>query len=1043
MKPESKSFHLLNITKSKAKMWEYAVPIQHHISIAEPPDKLFPLSISLLGDVAAEINRGHEDADSFMELKKSLLFSAEFFNSFYEAKLLETLSPKLRLLTSAAYYLCDMPGNAKVAADSMQYNELDASDGGLSFLLLWILQGNTAPAWKEFSGDYSYFVINIPLALLDFYHNGNPETVLELVSNLRNKVYANGTDEQLLLGDIISAVTRNRIKNASITVLSDYTGIDVAKWQSALTKQTFIKEFWPAQHLLGEAGVLSGKSAVVQMPTSAGKTRAMELILRSAFLSKRANLAVIIAPFRALCNEIMDSFKDAFNGESVDIDVISDVFQNDFMKLLGLPTKPQILVVTPEKLLYVLRHTPVIATQLGLIIFDEGHQFDTESRGIAYELLLTSLKRLILAEVQKVLISAVIPNAEKIGIWLNGDDTVAKGISLLPTSKSIGFVSWPDTLGQIKYVENAKETFFVPRVIETHSLRLQGREQKPRYFPERNNGQDIALFLGLKLCRNGGVAIFCGYKNTAVKICTRAVEIVDRGYQATNLTDISNQEEILAITRLCQQNLGTESIEAKSAKLGVFAHHNNIPHGIRLAVEHAMREDKIRIVICTSTLAQGVNLPIRYLIVTSLYQGGVPIKVRDFHNLIGRAGRSGKHIEGSILFADSDIYDNRTIVNETRKWKKALDLLDFNNSEDCISSLLEIFEPIQNKKKDQHKTLPEETQSFEAIIDAYIKDEIKNLAENISQKHQADGFDFGTVFAQLFRKRQLLESLENFLLAHWEYDENGQDWVAELARETLAFHLADTEKQTQIIRIFHLLSANIAQKVPEQERKKAYGKTLYGIKNASTIEAWVDNNTIELLSVDDLTTFVEITWQLLCEIIKNNTTRGVFTKFDPPEPRKKLLRSWLDGRPYVELLKLLQDSNVHKIHGSQRRKFAVEDMVDICEKTFAFDGTLVVGAITEFLESIDGFDQSVKDRFQFFQKCLRYGLPSLSSINVYELGFADRVLAQKIASLFQNQNCNKDDVLQLINNADIFRSIQELNMPSYYQLKLQSLQVGI
>ena len=65
-----------------------------------------------------------------------------------------------------------------------------------------------------------------------------------------------------------------------------------------------------------------------------------------------------------------------------------------------------------------------------------------------------------------------------------------------------------------------------------------------------------------------------------------------------------------------------------------------------------MKEGLVRFVVCTSTLAQGVNLPIRYLIVTSVYQGKEQIKVRDFHNLIGRAGRAGMHTEGSILFAD-------------------------------------------------------------------------------------------------------------------------------------------------------------------------------------------------------------------------------------------------------------------------------------------------------------------------------------------------------------------------------------------------------
>ena len=97
-----------------------------------------------------------------------------------------------------------------------------------------------------------------------------------------------------------------------------------------------------------------------------------------------------------------------------------------------------------------------------------------------------------------------------------------------------------------------------------------------------------------------------------------------------------------------------------------------------------MRTDRARFVICTSTLAQGVNLPIRYLLVTSVYQGAERIKVRDFHNLIGRAGRAGMHTEGSILFADADVYDGRNRNNDKWRWKQVKELLEPSNSEPCI-----------------------------------------------------------------------------------------------------------------------------------------------------------------------------------------------------------------------------------------------------------------------------------------------------------------------------------------------------------------------
>jgi replicative superfamily II helicase len=106
-----------------------------------------------------------------------------------------------------------------------------------------------------------------------------------------------------------------------------------------------------------------------------------------------------------------------------------------------------------------------------------------------------------------------------------------------------------------------------------------------------------------------------------------------------------------------------------------------------------MKLSLVNFVVCTSTLAQGVNLPIRYLIVTGVYQGGERILVRDFHNLIGRAGRAGMHTEGSIIFADTKVFDKRRRVRDRWRWQTAKELLDPSNSEPSSSSILSIFRP--------------------------------------------------------------------------------------------------------------------------------------------------------------------------------------------------------------------------------------------------------------------------------------------------------------------------------------------------------------
>jgi hypothetical protein len=132
-----------------------------------------------------------------------------------------------------------------------------------------------------------------------------------------------------------------------------------------------------------------------------------------------------------------------------------------------------------------------------------------------------------------------------------------------------------------------------------------------------------------------------------------------------------------------------------SVQLGIFPHHASVPNGLRLSVEFSMKASLISFVVCTSTLAQGVNLPIRYLIVTGVYQGGDRILVRDFHNLIGRAGRAGMHTEGSIIFADTKVFDKRRQVRERWRWRTAKELLDFANSEPSSSSISAIFQPFE------------------------------------------------------------------------------------------------------------------------------------------------------------------------------------------------------------------------------------------------------------------------------------------------------------------------------------------------------------
>ncbi len=1045
MRPEQKSQLLLGVTRSKAKMLEYSVPEEHHIKITQDPAKLFTISIGLLGDLAAAINRNEPDPDSLSVLRTNLLFSARFFDSYLQSKLNETLDPYLVLLGSASYYLCDLPGSASVLAKRINGDCPDLDGDSLEDLLLWLLQANLGTYFVGAEGPFGGFIDGISKWILQFFENGNgEENLLDLATKLRDAVYEFGTPRQLLFGDVIAAVLRKKLENSAWKALPSYSGLPRDKWLHALQKDSFIKELWPAQHLLGQADVLKGESAIVQMPTSAGKTKATELILRSAFLADRVSLAIIIAPFRALCHEIKNSLVEAFHNEPTRVDELSDALQTDFeiAELLG---HQQILVVTPEKLLYVLRHAPELAAHVGLLVFDEGHQFDSGTRGITYELLLTSLRSMIPEGTQKVLISAVISNAEAVGKWLNGEPNVVEGTTLIPTFRSVGFASWLDQLGRIEYV-NSRDAeqgeFFVPRVIERFNLGKRGREQKDRHFPERDDGQAIALYLGIKLAPNGSIAIFCGKKSTATSICEKAVEFIDRGIPLPLPQEFSDRREVERLHYLHVANLGPEASASMSAEHGIFSHHGNTPHGIRLSVEHAMRENLVRFVVCTSTLAQGVNLPIRYLIVTSVYQGMERIKVRDFHNLIGRAGRAGMHTEGSILFADPIVYDKRRNRKDGWRWDIVKELLDPTKSEECASSLFQLIPLVirNDRTKSKDKKNHSLTWDILSFAKAHIAgwDSLNEIISKIAKQYGGNGFTVDAVKPQFEFFSLTLASIEGFLLSNWDAVDNGltEADIADLAEQTLAYFLADDEKREQIQELFKLLAENISENITDVNRRKAFGKTLYGVNDAKAIEGWVQDNADELLDAQNGDEALDLVWPLIMGHVHNKA----FNKFDKKDVLKEITKKWISGTPFHQLFRIADNNKCKLGKGKRPRKVKIENIIDICEGGLAYDGTLLVSALCEFVEMLDreGTGDPI-NRLQIFQKRLKYGLPTETTIALYELGFSDRVIAQDLAASLNLAATQKKDLVKALKkDRDGARAVME-KYPSYFQERMNEL----
>lgn len=1045
MKPEANSRRYLGITRSKGKMYELGLPEESHIAVPQhvEPEALFPLSIGTLMDAAVALNDAAEDPPAISdELRAELGFASSFFDAYLESRFNDGVSYEVCLFASASYFLGQRPGSSLVLARRLNLEGLNAIEQAV----IWVLRAEWHKTPELLAHPSGGLVPGLVQELKAHFIDGaSTDAVVRLPSQLRAWAYANGTAREVVLAEVAAAVVKVRLASSSWKLLPAFSGLTRDAWANAIRRPGFPKELWPSQRLLGIAHMFAGRSGVVQMPTSAGKTRSVEMILRSAFLADRTRVAVLVAPFRALCHEIAASFRHSFRNEDVKVNELSDALQLDFTdqiaELLGTapPSTRYLLVLTPEKLLYVLRQAPELATHLGLVVYDEGHQFDSGKRGITYELLLAEIKSQVAATVQTVLISAVIKNATAVGSWLIGaDPNVVDGTGLLSTARSVAFATWSEALGQLWFFESGdyqKRDYFVPRSIEAQELQLLGRERERQFFPRRGDAawRDVSLYLGIRLAPSGTVAIFCGRKDTASSLAARAVDVYARGFSLTPPSQASNPDEVQRLVHLASQHFGADSVLAKAAALGVFVHHGTTPQGTRLSVEYAMQQELIKLVVCTSTLAQGVNLPIRYLVVSGVNQGADRIKTRDFQNLIGRAGRAGMHTEGLVIFADPRVMDKR----RQERWRldAAIELLTPENAEDTSSSLLTLVSPLRTADERGELSVAQAV-----LTPAYFLrgDALREWAKVVLQATPMPGESERTVTRQISKRQALLVALESYLMAN-----RGTDTFDEfltrarsLAESTLAFALADEAQKQDLLQVFELTARHVEATAPAQSQQAKFAKTLLGAVDAVAVEQWVWQNEVTVAGLTEPRDWLVALWPLLVAVANSK----LLSSMEPDGLALELAKGWMDGSTYRELIELTIASSGTKPWGEDgRQRLSESDVLGFLEGGLGFDCPLVIAAVGEFVANLPTADGECRDRLNAFQKCLTYGLPDALSISIYEVGFADRCIAQELAAALRAAGYEGTHVASaLANHRDVFVAVLPL-YPSYFEAVLDGL----
>lgn len=239
-----------------------------------------------------------------------------------------------------------------------------------------------------------------------------------------------------------------------------------------------------------------------------------------------------------------------------------------------------------------------------------------------------------------------------------------------------------------------------------------------------------------------------------------------------------------------------------------------------------------------------------------------------------------------------------------------------------------------------------------------------------------------------------------------------------------------------LIELFQLLASHISQAVPEPERRKAIGRTLFGVRESAAIEEWVREHARGLVQAKSAEQLLSLLWPVLIGSIRNSSFRRCST----PEVLLEIGLGWISSTPFYELLSMLQDAGARIGGGERPRHPNIDHVVDMCENALAYEGNLLLGAIIEIAAWVipEEHDTLVAE-LQVLQKRLKYGLPSTSAIMFHEIGFADRIVANDLAAAIGVRLASKKDTRKAIRGQRQVISKVLGKYPAYFTERLAQI----
>lgn len=416
------------------------------------------------------------------------------------------------------------------------------------------------------------------------------------------------------------------------------------------------------------ASLVSGRSVLVSAPTGSGKTIVAEFaIFHARAMNQRC---IYTTPLKALSNQ---KYRDLRQDMGDDVGLVTgDVVIN--------PDAP-VLIMTTEILRNILQADPARVDDVAHVVLDEAHYMGSEGRGTVWEETIVFLGK----HTSIVALSATIPNADELATWVSAVhkpmDVIYHAERPVPLEPFVALGGGKveqlfDKRGKLRLRSFEKEGW-VDTPLSSHVVKeLHKKEMLPAIF---------FVFSRMGCEKEALEVIRTGIKLTTPKEQKLIQKAIDEAVAQTP-TMITSTATKGWLERLIY---------------GVAPHHAGLLPPLKLLIEVLFQRNLLKVVFATETLAAGINMPARTVVISSLSkrtdEGHRLLTVSEFAQMTGRAGRRGMDTVGyGVVLASHrySIHDVAALFKGEAEPLRSRFTLNFN----MVANLVHNYEEAQARR---------------------------------------------------------------------------------------------------------------------------------------------------------------------------------------------------------------------------------------------------------------------------------------------------------------------------------------------------------